>query len=134
MKRQQSKPPHTAARSPRAQQTPPQSSQPSPSTQALRSPAARAFDALRADAGDYGNHAIDEFVAGRLTRRELLRYAGVLGLSSLALASAGLIMPRSARAQDTPGKPGNQTIRVAHLMPAGAVDPLTVTKSEAKRS
>ncbi|WP_296658875.1 ABC transporter substrate-binding protein [Paraburkholderia sp.] len=78
------------------------------------------LDLLRRDAGDYGNHAIDEYLAGRLTRRELLRYAGMLGL---ALAGSGLATPRLARAQ----QPTNQTIRVAHLMPAGAVDPLTVT-------
>ncbi len=99
--------------------------------QALRSTVAASFDALRAHAGAYGNHAIDEFLAGRLTRRELLRYAGVLGLSSLALAGGGLVAPRSARAQAAPGKPGNQTIRVAHLMPAGAVDPLTATDAGA---
>ncbi|MDR3099505.1 MAG: ABC transporter substrate-binding protein [Paraburkholderia sp.] len=97
-------------------------------------PAAHAFDALRRSAGAYGNHAIDEFIAGRLTRRELLRYAGMLGLASLAVAGGGLIAPRGARAQGTtgnPGKPGSQTIRVAHLMPAGAVDPLTVTDAGA---
>jgi peptide/nickel transport system substrate-binding protein len=82
--------------------------------------AARHLEALRREAGDYGNHAIDEYLAGRLTRRELLRYAGVLGLT---LAGSGLVAPRFARA----GQPTGQTIRVAHLMPAGAVDPLTIT-------
>ena len=74
------------------------------------------IDAWRAQAGTLGNHAIDEFVAGRLTRRELLRYAGALGLA-FAVSPA-------ARAQQ---RPTGQTIRVAHLMPAGAIDPLTVT-------
>jgi len=77
-------------------------------------------DALRARAGAHGNHALDEFAAGRLTRRELLRHASVLGL---AFATGGLT-PRCARAQQ---RPTGQTIRVAHLMPAGAIDPLTVT-------
>lgn len=116
------------------------SSQPLPQStraeEAPPTPRSHAFDALRRDAGDYGNHAIDEFVAGRLTRRELLRHAGVLGLSGLALAVGSLVVPRGARAQGTSGargasKPGNQTIRVAHLMPAGAVDPLTVTDAGA---
>jgi peptide/nickel transport system substrate-binding protein len=75
---------------------------------------------LRRDAGEYGSHAIDEYLAGRLTRRELLRYAGVLGLTGLVATLA----PRTARAAQ---QPTDQTIRVAHLMPAGAVDPLTVT-------
>ncbi len=142
MKRQQSKPSRSsspsgvAPRSPLAGQATP-SSQPLPQStradEAPPTPRSHAFDALRRDAGDYGNHAIDEFVAGRLTRRELLRHAGVLGLSGLALALGGLVVPRGAHAQGTSGasKPGNQTIRVAHLMPAGAVDPLTVTDAGA---
>jgi peptide/nickel transport system substrate-binding protein len=82
-----------------------------------------ALEQSRSAAGELGNHAIDEFKAGRLSRRELLRHASLLGLS---MAAGGLIgMPR-ARAQAPAGKPGG-TIRVAHLTPAGAVDPLTVT-------
>lgn len=143
MKRQQSKPSRSSSPSPAAPRSP-LAGQATPSSQPLpqstcadeASPTPRSFDALRRDAGDYGNHAIDEFVAGRLTRRELLRHAGVLGLSGLALAVGGLVVPRGARAQGTSGtpgasKPGNQTIRVAHLMPAGAVDPLTVTDAGA---
>ncbi|WP_433703951.1 ABC transporter substrate-binding protein [Paraburkholderia sacchari] len=131
MKRQQSKPPRRFSLSKPAPQQESTSRDWRAPAQALRPAAASSFDALRAHAGAYGNHAIDEFLAGRLTRRELLRYAGVLGLSSLALAGGGLVAPRGARAQATPGKPGNQTIRVAHLMPAGAVDPLTVTDAGA---
>jgi peptide/nickel transport system substrate-binding protein len=80
-----------------------------------------ALEAARQHAGEYGNHAIDEFLAGRLTRRDLLRYASVMGLS---LAGGGLLAPHSARAQGAAG--ANATIRVAHLMPAGAINPLTV--------
>src|SRR5258705_2534914 len=81
-----------------------------------------ALETVRRDAGSLGNYAIDEFLAGRLSRRELLRHAGVIGLS---LAGGGILSaPRAARAQ---GAPGNATIRVAHLTPGGAVDPLTIT-------
>ncbi|GAB5100867.1 ABC transporter substrate-binding protein [Caballeronia sp. LZ001] len=82
------------------------------------------LDAARTHAGELGNHAIDEFKAGRLTRRELLRHASVLGI---ALSAGGLLGlgATNARAQAA-AKPGG-TIRVAHLTPAGAVDPLTVT-------
>ncbi|WP_244827204.1 ABC transporter substrate-binding protein [Caballeronia sp. TF1N1] len=82
------------------------------------------LDAARTHAGELGNHAIDEFKAGRLTRRELLRHASVLGI---ALSAGGLLGlgATNARAQAA-AKPG-ATIRVAHLTPAGAVDPLTVT-------
>ncbi|WP_244814262.1 ABC transporter substrate-binding protein [Caballeronia sp. Lep1P3] len=80
------------------------------------------FELARAGAGELGNHAIDEFKAGRLTRRELLRHASVLGM---ALSAGGLFGMPAARAQGA-AKPGG-TIRVAHMTPAGAVDPLTVT-------
>ncbi|HEY1997215.1 ABC transporter substrate-binding protein [Paraburkholderia sp.] len=82
-----------------------------------------AFETARRSADSYGNHAIDEFLAGRLTRRDLLRYASVMGLS---LAGGGLLAMPQARAQGTQGA-ASATIRVAHLTPAGAVDPLTVT-------
>jgi peptide/nickel transport system substrate-binding protein len=81
--------------------------------------------AARHDAGELGNHAIDEFLAQRLSRRELLRYASVLGCSSLVAAASGLVMPTSACAQAA-APSANATIRVAHLTPAGRVDPLTV--------
>ncbi|KQR89800.1 peptide ABC transporter substrate-binding protein [Burkholderia sp. Leaf177] len=82
-----------------------------------------ALDSARNSAGELGNHAIDEFKEGRLSRRELLRHASLLGLS---MAAGGLIGMPSARAQAPAGKPG-ATIRVAHLTPSGQVDPLTVT-------
>ena len=90
----------------------------------MKTPADRllALETARRSAGHYGNHAIDEFLAGRLSRRELLRYASVLGLS---LAGGGLFATPQARAQGTPGA-ANATIRVAHLTPTGAIDPLTV--------
>jgi peptide/nickel transport system substrate-binding protein len=88
--------------------------------------AERALEQSRASAGELGNHAIDEFRAGRLSRRELLRHASVLGFSLAATGVAGMAGMRQARAQGVAGKPGG-TIRVAHLTPAGAVDPLTVT-------
>jgi len=102
------------------------------STLSRRLPSPSRLEALRREAGDHGNHALDEFLAGRLTRRELLRYASAIGLTALpAFAGlAGLGLPRSAQAQGV-AKPGDQTIRVAHLMPAGAVDPLTVTDAGA---
>ena len=97
----------------------------------MKTPADRflALDATRHTADAYGNHAIDEFIAGRITRRDLLRYASVIGLS---LAGGGVLNAPQARAQGTAGA-SNQTIRVAHLTPAGAVDPLTVCERERSR-
>ncbi|HEX3634590.1 MAG TPA: ABC transporter substrate-binding protein, partial [Paraburkholderia sp.] len=91
----------------------------------MKTPADRfsELELARHIADAYGNHAIDEFIAGRITRRDLLRYASVIGLS---LVGGGVLNAPRARAQGAPS-PANQTIRVAHLTPAGAVDPLTVT-------
>jgi peptide/nickel transport system substrate-binding protein len=82
------------------------------------------LEAARRHAGELGNHAIDEYLAHRLSRRDLLRHASVMGLSALALAALGLALPRRSFAQAARG--AGATIRVAHLTPAGAVDPLTV--------
>src|SRR5258705_10552286 len=84
-----------------------------------------ALEAARRSADAHGNHAIDEFLAGRLTRRELLRYASVIGLS---LAGGGLLAPREVRAPGA-ANGANATVCAAHLTPAGAVDPLTVTEA-----
>jgi peptide/nickel transport system substrate-binding protein len=59
---------------------------------------------------------VDEYRAGRLSRRGFLRHATCLGLLVAAPA-------RSA----TPGRPG-ATIRVASQLPAGAIEPLTVSE------
>ena len=69
------------------------------------------LDAARRSADAHGNHAIDEFLAGRLTRRELLRYASVIGMS---LAGGGLLAPRSARAQAAAG--ANATTAAANAI------------------
>ena len=56
----------------------------------MKTPADRfpELDLARRTADAYGNHAIDEFIAGRITRRDLLRYASVIGLS---LAGGGVL-------------------------------------------
>ena len=61
-----------------------------------RHPVHFALDTARSAAGELGQHALDEFAAGRLTRRELLRYAGAIGLS---LAGGGLFAAPRAHAR-----------------------------------
>jgi peptide/nickel transport system substrate-binding protein len=63
------------------------------------------------------HHILDEYRAGRLTRRAFLQHAARLGM----LAS----LP--AQATTTTGKPG-ATIRVASQIPAGLIEPLTVSE------
>ena len=42
---------------------------------------------LRQDQGEIANHIIDEFAAGRLTRRDFIRRATVVGITAPALGS-----------------------------------------------
>ena len=85
---------------------------------------------LRRGATPLENHIADEFVAGRLDRRGLLRHGARIGMGLPLLgALLGTLDPfamRAARAQA--GKPG-ATIRVASLMPSGAIDPVTVANA-----
>ena len=72
---------------------------------------------------DYAFHLMEEFAAGRLSRRELLRRASVAGI---ALAVIGAFPEKEARAQ-TPKRGG--TIRLAAQIPGK--DPESVTASNA---
>src|SRR5256885_9658877 len=49
--------------------------------------AQRRLDAVRVRRSELENSAIDEFVAGRVSRRDFIRYASVIGLSVPALAA-----------------------------------------------
>ena len=83
------------------------------------------LDILRRQSGPLENHVIDEFLAGRLDRRGLLRHGTRVGLAAPLLAAIlGLPAP-AARAQ---GKAG-ATIRVAQQVPSGIVEPVTVANT-----
>ena len=82
------------------------------------------LDPLRRRAGEVQNHVIDEFLAGRLNRRELLRHAARVGLSAPLLAGAMGMPLSAARAQ---GKAG-ATIRIAAPVPTSAVDPVSTAE------
>jgi peptide/nickel transport system substrate-binding protein len=86
-----------------------------------------AIDPLRRHLGPLENHVIDEFLAGRLSRRAFLRRGSVIGLGAPVLAAvAGALGPYSAPfARAATGKP-DTTIRVGVTVPAGAIDPVTV--------
>src|SRR3974390_1935175 len=90
------------------------------------------LDRLRAGRTELENHYIDELVAGRLSRRELLRRGSVIGMSvpfmtallSATDASARGMAPRGAVAGPAAKKGG--TMRIAIAAPAGAINPLTI--------
>ncbi|HTH97115.1 MAG TPA: ABC transporter substrate-binding protein [Stellaceae bacterium] len=83
----------------------------------------RFIETIRRQAGPIENHLIDEYVAGSIGRREFLRRGTALGMAPL-LGGGLLIGP--GHAQAAAGKPGG-TIRVALTMPAGAINPVTVS-------
>jgi peptide/nickel transport system substrate-binding protein len=76
---------------------------------------------LRRRASPVENAAIDEWLAGRLERRDFLRYASVIGLGAPLLTALGACAGRSAQA----GAPG-ALIRVGATVPAGEINPITV--------
>ncbi|PBC09825.1 ABC transporter substrate-binding protein [Mesorhizobium sp. WSM3859] len=79
------------------------------------------IDALRNLSGDIWNVAVDEYAKGYLKRRDLLKYAALIGLTGFA-ASQGLGFSGSARAAASGG-----TVRVGLGQPTKAIDPVTVT-------
>jgi peptide/nickel transport system substrate-binding protein len=85
---------------------------------------------LRAGQTDIANHVIDEFVAGRLSRRELLRRGALVGISAPVLggvlAACGSSGPAPSSSGSTPAGSSGATINVGIITPAGAINPLTV--------
>jgi peptide/nickel transport system substrate-binding protein len=86
----------------------------------------RRLDALRQGRGPIQEHVIDEFVAGRLSRRELLRRGTMIGLSLPLLGgileACGAPSPGASALR---GKPG-ATIRAGIIVPAAAINPITI--------
>ncbi|RVC65941.1 peptide ABC transporter substrate-binding protein, partial [Mesorhizobium sp. M2A.F.Ca.ET.046.02.1.1] len=79
------------------------------------------IDALRNLSGDIWNVAVDEYAKGYLKRRDLFKYAALIGLTGFA-ASQGLGFSGQARAATAGG-----TVRVGLGQPTKAIDPVTVT-------
>ena len=78
-------------------------------------------DALRRRASDIENATIDEWLDGRLGRRDFLRHAGVIGLSAPLLGALGF----SSEPAHAAARPGG-TIRVGMPVPSGVINPVTV--------
>ena len=86
------------------------------------------LDDLRKGRGPIQEHVIDEFVAGRLSRRDFLRRGTAVGLS-LPLLSAILAACGSSTAPTTaktPAGKGGATIRVGVVTPTAAINPITI--------
>jgi peptide/nickel transport system substrate-binding protein len=90
----------------------------------------RRLDRVRQRCTEVENHVIDEYVGGRLTRRDFLRRGALVGLSLPALGAVLAACgppgtPSTSTGSGARGKPG-ATIRAGILVPTGAIDPVTV--------
>jgi peptide/nickel transport system substrate-binding protein len=91
---------------------------------------------LRQGQGEIANHVIDEFAAGRLSRRDFIRRASVIGISApllgsiLAACSSSSSSPSSpASSSSAPASAGGApgaVIKAGISTPAAAINPLTV--------
>jgi len=92
---------------------------------------------LRRGQGEIANHVIDEFAAGRLSRRDFIRRASVVGISvplvgsileacSSSSSSSGSSSASAGASSTATGAPG-AVIRVGITTPAAAINPVTVS-------
>jgi peptide/nickel transport system substrate-binding protein len=91
------------------------------------------LDRLRSGRSELENHYIDELVSGSLSRREFLRRGSTIGMSvpllGAILAACGSSSSSSSSSSGgaaAPAKKGG-TLRVASVMPAAAINPLTIS-------
>jgi peptide/nickel transport system substrate-binding protein len=88
---------------------------------------------LRRNQGEIANHIIDEFAAGRLSRRDFIRRATVVGISVPVLggileacsSSSSSSTTSAGGSSSATGAPG-ATIRAGIVTPTAAINPLTV--------
>ena len=92
----------------------------------------RRLDAIRRGSSELENSFIDEFAAGRLSRREFVRRGAVAGLSMPLLAAimaacggANSTGSSSSGGSSGAGKPGG-TIKAGIVTPTAAINPVTV--------
>ena len=96
----------------------------------------RRLGRLRRGQGEIANHIIDEFAAGRLSRRDFIRRASVVGISApllgsiLAACSSSSSSPSSSSSSSSAsasagGAPG-AVIKAGITTPAAAINPVTV--------
>ena len=87
---------------------------------------------LREGQGEIANHIIDEFAAGRLSRRDFIRRGTVVGISVpllgsilAACGSSGTTSSPSGGSSSAAGAPG-AVIKAGIVTPTGAINPVTV--------
>ena len=84
------------------------------------------LDKLRRGLSAHENHLIDGAIRGAVSRRDLLRYGSVLGLSAPLLGGvAGALGYGLSASPVRAGTPGG-TIRFGQIVPSAAINPVTV--------
>jgi peptide/nickel transport system substrate-binding protein len=90
------------------------------------------LDRLRRGQGEIANHVIDEFAAGRLSRRDFIRRGTVVGISMpllgsilAACSSSSSSSPGAGSSSSGGGQPG-ATIKAGIVTPTAAINPVTV--------
>jgi peptide/nickel transport system substrate-binding protein len=86
---------------------------------------------LREGQGEIANHVIDEYAAGRLSRREFLRRGSVVGISlpilgAVISACGGSTTSSPSTSSSQPAGAAGATIKVGIIVPAAAINPLTI--------
>jgi peptide/nickel transport system substrate-binding protein len=92
----------------------------------------RRLGRLREGQGEIANHIIDEFAAGRLSRRDFIRRGTVVGISVpllgsilAACGSSGSSSSPSGGSSSAAGQPG-AVIKAGIVTPTAAINPVTV--------
>ena len=94
----------------------------------------RELGRLRRGQGEIANHVIDEFAAGRLTRRDFIRRATVVGISAPVLGSILAACGSSSSSgsattgasSSAPAGAAGAVIKAGITTPTGAINPTTV--------
>src|SRR6201989_105527 len=88
---------------------------------------------LRQGQGEIANHIIDEFAAGRMSRRDFIRRASVVGISAplagsilAACSSSSSSSPAAASSSATGAGQAGAAITAGIITPTGAINPVTV--------
>ena len=86
----------------------------------------RLLDILRRGRSEHHNHLIDGLAAGRISRREFMRYGSVLGLSAPLLGGIAGAVGYSTSMRPARAAMAGGTVRYGQIVPAAAIDPVKI--------
>jgi peptide/nickel transport system substrate-binding protein len=93
----------------------------------------RRLGRLRQGQGEIANHIIDEFAAGRMSRRDFIRRASVVGISAplagsilAACSSSSSSSPAAGSSSATAAGKAGAVIKAGIITPTGAINPVVL--------